>query len=67
MVTKISESKVYHTQQSRKKTMIAEMVKKLIHQFDTHPNRDSLMEHLNKTEEIQSVQRKVEGVDQQRG
>ena len=47
--------------------MIAEMVKKLIHQFDTDPNRDSLMEGLNKTEEIQSVQRKVEGVDQQHG
>ena len=28
--------------------MIAEkMVRKLIHQFDTHPNRDSLMEDLN--------------------
>ena len=44
-----------------------EMVKKLIHQFATHPNRDSLMEDLNRTEEIQSVQRKVEGVDQQHG
>ena len=54
-----------HTQQSRKKTMIAEQ--KLIHHFDTDPNRDSLMEGLNKTEEIQSVQRKVEGVDQQHG
>ena len=29
-----------------------EMVKKLIHQFDTHPNCDSLMEDLNKTEEF---------------
>ena len=39
-----------------------EVVKKLIYQFDTHPNRDSLMEDLN-----HSVQRKVEGVDQQHG
>ena len=29
-----------------------EMVKKLIHQFDTHPNRDSLMEGLNKIQEF---------------
>ena len=28
------------------------MVKKLIHQIDTHPNRDSLMEVLNKTQEF---------------
>ena len=28
------------------------MVKKLIHQFDSHPNRDSLMEDLNKTDEF---------------
>ena len=49
--TSTSESKIHHTQQSRKKTMIAEMVKKLIHQFDTHPNRDSLMDDLIKTEE----------------
>ena len=26
--------------------------KKLIHLFDAHPNRDSLMEDLNKTEEF---------------
>ena len=28
------------------------MVEKLIHQFDTHLKRDSLMEDLNKTEEF---------------
>ena len=52
-VTQTSESKVYDTRQSRKKTYDRrEMDKKLIHQFDTHPNRDSLMEDLNKTEEF---------------
>ena len=35
-----------------------EMVKKLIHQFDTHPNRDSLMEDLNKTEEFNQLSEK---------
>ena len=29
-----------------------EMVKKVIHQYHTHPDRDSLMEDLNKTEEF---------------
>ena len=43
-----------------------EIVKRLIQQFETHANRgDSLIEHLNETEENQSVQRKVEGVDHQ--
>ena len=35
-----------------------EMVNKLIHQFDTHPNRDSLMEDLNKTEEFNQFSEK---------
>ena len=53
-VTLTTEYKVYHTQQSRKKTPIAMgIVKKgLIRQFENHPNRDSLMEDLNKTEEF---------------
>ena len=37
------------TQQSRKKTPI---VNRLIQQFETHPNRDSLIEDWNKTEEF---------------
>ena len=35
-----------------------EMVKKLIHQCDTHPNRDSLVEDLNKTEEFNQFSEK---------
>ena len=42
-----------------------EIAKRLIQQFDTHPNRDSLTEDLKKTGEFN--QRKVEGVDQQHG
>ena len=41
-----------------------DMVKKLIHHFDTHPNRDSLMEDLNKTEEFNRFSEKL-GVDPQ--
>ena len=35
-----------------------EMVTELIHQFDTHLNRDSLMEDLNKTEEFNQFSQK---------
>ena len=35
-----------------------EMVRKLIHQFDTHPNRGSLMEDFNKTEEFNQFSEK---------
>ena len=60
-VTLITEFQVYLTQQFRKKTVIANTsLKRLIQLFENHPNRDSSMEDLNKTEE--SVQRKV-GVD----
>ena len=34
------------------------MAKKLIHQFDTHPNRGSLMEDLNKTQEFNQFSEK---------
>ena len=44
-----------------------EIVKRLIQQFETHPNRDSLMEDLNKTEEFNPSSEKVEGVDHQHG
>ena len=33
-------------------------VKRLIQQFENHPNRDSLLQDLNKTEEINPIQRK---------
>ena len=51
-VTLIAEFKVYLTQQFRKKTLIAKIVKRLIQQFENHPNRDSLIKDLNKTEEF---------------
>ena len=41
-----------------------ETVKKPIHQFETHPNRESLMAQ---EPTIQSVQREVEGIDPQHG
>ena len=40
-----------------------ETVKKLIHQFETHPNRESLMADLNKNQKNQSAQREIEGID----
>ena len=40
-----------------------ETVKKLTHQFETHPNRESLMADLNKNQKNQSAQRKIEGID----
>ena len=40
-----------------------ETVKKLIHQFETHTNRESLMADLNKNQKFQSVQRDIEGID----
>ena len=52
-VTLITAYKVYLTQQSRKKTLITkETVTRLNQQLETHPNRDSLIEGLNKTEEF---------------
>ena len=44
-----------------------DIVKRLIQRFENHPNRDSSMEDLNKTEDFESVQRKVEGVGHQHG
>ena len=52
-VTLITEFQAYLTQPCRKKTRIARKPSKiLIQQFDPHPNRDSLIEDLNKTEEF---------------
>ena len=48
-VTLITEVKVYFTQQFRKMTLI---VKGLTEQFENHPNRDSLIEDMDKTEEF---------------
>ena len=48
-VTSTLEYKVHHTQPFKRLTMFAEKrSKKLIHQFETHPNRESLMADLNK-------------------
>ena len=47
----MTEFTAFFTQQFRKKTPI-EIVKRLIQQFEDHPNRDSLTEDLNKTEEL---------------
>ena len=45
--------KVYLTQQFRKNTLIArKSLKRLIQEFEKNPNRDSLMEDLNKIEEF---------------
>ena len=49
-VTLITEFKIHFTQQFRKQMVIA-IVKRLIQQFENHPNRDSFVEDLNKTEE----------------
>ena len=67
-VTLITEFKVYLTQQFRKKTLIArKSQKQLIQQFENHANRDSLIKDLNKTEEFNPFQRKVERVEHQQG
>ena len=55
-----------HSTVQEKDDVRRETVKKLIHQIETHPNRESLMADLNKTQ-IQSVQQRVEGIDQQHG
>ena len=44
-----------------------EIVKRLIQQCENHPNRDSLIEDVNKTEEFNPLSEKVEGVDHQHG
>ena len=60
----ITEFKEYLTRQSRKKLQSQGYRKRLIQQFETHPNRDSSMEDLNKIEEFNPFS---EGVDHQRG
>ena len=47
-VTSTSEYKVYHTQPFKRKTKFAG----LIHRFETHLNRESLMADLNKNQKI---------------
>ena len=50
----------------KKKTMFAEkQSRNSSTNFETHPNRESLMADLNKNPKIQSVQRRVEGIDPQ--
>ena len=44
-----------------------ETARRLIHQFETHPNRESLMADLDKKPKNQSVQREVEGINPQHG
>ena len=44
-----------------------EAVQKLIHQFETHPNREAFKSRLGKGSSVQPIQRKVEGHDPQHG
>ena len=64
-VTLITEFKVHHTQQSRKKTPIARKSSK--DWFENHPNRDLVNRGFQQDWGIQAVQLKVEGVDHQHG
>ena len=44
-----------------------ETVKKLFHQFETHPNRESLMADLNTTPQFFPFSKRVEGIDPPHG
>ena len=62
-VTSTSEYKVYHTQPFKRKTMFAEKkVRRLIHQFETHPNRESLMADSDKNQKINLFSEKSKGL-----
>ena len=56
-----------HSTVQREDDVRIETVKKLIDQFETHPNRESLKAHLEKNQKVQSVQREDEGINSQHG
>ena len=56
-----------HSTVQQQDTNRKETVRKLIQQFENHPNRDSLTEDSKQDWGIQSVQRKIEEVDHRHG
>ena len=56
-----------HTTVQQEDTNRRETVKKLIQQFENHPDKEFFLLDLNKTEEIKYVQRKVEENDHRHG
>ena len=58
--TSTFEYPAYSILQSNNGTRIAETVKKLIQQFESHPNKESFLQDFNKTEEINTFSEKSE-------
>ena len=61
-VTLITQCNVYLTAVQKEDSDRKEMVTRLIQQFETHPNRDSLKEDSNKTEEFNPFSEKSKEV-----
>ena len=65
-MTTTRKSGIPHSTVQKENSNRKDMVKRLIQQFENHPNRDLLIEDLNKTEEFNPFS-EVEGVDHQHG